>query len=143
MSKVFDQAHYDADDNAKFQLIDWLEKRNGFMAWVNDDQYGIDVLALRNGEQFEFEVEVKHNWTDEAFPFDTVHWSARKLKFAKPSKLNWFAMFNSKRTRALFVSGVVMLDCPVVVKDTKYTQGEKFVAVPLGRCILRDMRRSW
>lgn len=140
MSKVFDQRHYDQDDNAKHDLIDWLERRNGFMAWVNDDQYGIDVQAIRNGEQFEFEVEVKHNWDTEAFPFDTVHWSARKLKFAKPSKLNWFVMFNNARTRALFASGEVLLSCPVVVKNTKYSQGEKFVEVPLSRCMFRAMK---
>lgn len=142
MSKVFDQKHYDQDDNAKYQLIDWLEKRNGFMAWVNEDQYGIDVQAIRNGEQFEFEVEVKHNWDTDSFPFDTVHWSARKLKFAQPTKLNWFVMFNNARTRALFASGQVLLSCPVVTKNTKYTQGEKFVEVPLARCIIRTLKEK-
>ena len=140
MSKAFDQSHYDQDDNAKYQLIDWLEKHNGFMAWVNEDQFGIDVLALKNGEQYDFEVEVKHNWDSDSFPFDTVHWSARKLKFARPDRTNWFAMFNNSRSRALFASGEVLLSCPVVIKNTKYSQGEKFVEVPLARCIFRAMK---
>lgn len=139
MSKVFDKRHYDADDPAKHDLIDWLEER-GFMAWVNDDQYGIDVLALRNGQQYEFEVEVKHNWVGDGFPFDSVHWSARKLKFAQPSRLQWFVIFNDDRSQALFVSGDVFLSCDVVVKDTKYSQGERFVEVPLSRCMFRRMR---
>lgn len=142
MSKAFDQSHYDADDNAKHDLIRWLEDLHGFMAWVNEDQFGIDVQAIKHGEFYEFEVEVKHNWVGEGFPFDCVHWSARKLKFAKESKLNWFVMFNDDRTRALFASGKVLLDSPIVVKDTKYTSGEKFVEVPLGRCIFRTMRRN-
>ena len=139
-SKPFDQSHYDADDNAKHELIRWLEDRHGFMAWVNDDQFGIDVLAIKHGEDYEFEVEVKHNWKGETFPFAAVHWSARKLKFAEESKRNWFVMFNDERNRALFASGKTLLDCPIVVKNTKYTQGEKFVEVPLGRCIFRTMR---
>lgn len=141
-SKVFDQSHYDADDNAKHQLIDWLEKRHGYMAWVNEDQYGIDVLALKKGELFEFEVEVKHNWKGDGFPFDTVHWSARKIKFAEPSERVWFVMFNDERTQALFASGEVLLSSPIVVKNTKYTNGEKFVAVPLARCIFRPMKEE-
>lgn len=139
--KPFDQALYDSDDNAKHDLIGWLERENGFMAWVNDDQFGIDVIAIKDGQQFEFEVEVKHNWNSEGFPFDTAHWSARKLKFAMPSKFNWFVMFSASRESALFASGATILDCPIVTKDTKYTSAEKFVAVPLGRCILRRIRR--
>lgn len=143
MSKVFSQAHYDADDNAKYDLIAWLRAK-GFKAWVNPDQYGIDVLATSlGGERFEFEVEVKHNWNECGFPFDLVHWSARKLKFAKPNRLNWFVMFSSDRSQALFVSGEVMLDSDVVEKDTKYSQGEWFIAVPVWRCVFRDMRGSW
>jgi hypothetical protein len=81
MSKVFDQKHYDDDDNAKHQVIAWLESK-GFMAWVNSDQFGIDVQGVRKGISYEFEVEVKHNWKGREFPFDTVHFSNRKRKFA-------------------------------------------------------------
>ena len=34
--KEFSQSLYDANDDAKHQVIAWLETR-GFMAWVNDD----------------------------------------------------------------------------------------------------------
>ena len=142
MSKVFSQEHYDADDNAKHELIEWLESRHGYMAWVNDDQYGIDVLAIKHGETYEFEVEVKHNWTGDGFPFDSVHWSARKLKFAKDCKRNWFVMFSDDRTQALFVSGKTILDSPLVVKSTKYTTAEKFVEVPLARCMFRTIKEK-
>jgi hypothetical protein len=141
-SKVFDKAHYDADDNAKLELIDWLNNRD-FSAWVNEDQFGIDVQAIKYGEEYDFEVEVKHNWKGNNFPFVTVHWSARKLKFAKQSKRNWFVMFNHERTMALFVSGKTMLSSPVVTKDTKYTNAEKFVAVPLTDCKFRMMKEKW
>ena len=138
MSKAFDQAHYDADDNAKHLLIGWLEER-GFMAWVNDDQFGIDVQAVKMGELYEFEVEVKHNWKTENFPFDSVHFSARKLKFVKPNTYNWFTMFSHDRTNALFVSGLVLSKCVVVEKNTIYTNGERFMEVPLAQCLHRNI----
>lgn len=139
MHKVFNQAHYNADDNAKHELIEWLKHRE-FDAWVNPDQFGIDVLAIKHGEEYDFEVEVKHNWKTKQFPFSKVHWSARKLKFAKPSKTNWFVMFSDDRTQALFVSGKTMLQGTAVVKHTKFTDAEMFVAVPLSECKLRTMK---
>lgn len=130
VSKVFSEAHYNADDNAKHKIIEWLETR-GFMAWVNPDQYGIDVQGVRKGQSFEFEVEVKHNWTGANFPFDTIHFSNRKRKFATADKLTWFVMLNDERTHALMVSGQNFLAAPIVTKNTIYSQGEQFVAIPV------------
>ena len=48
--KEFSQALYDANDDAKHQVIAWL-KRRGFMAWVNYEQYRLNGKALRMGNQ--------------------------------------------------------------------------------------------
>ena len=132
VSKVFSEVHYNADDNAKHKVIEWLVAQ-GFMAWVNPDQYGIDVQGVRNGGCYEFEVEVKHNWSGTNFPFDTIHFSNRKRKFATPDKLTWFVMLNDERTHALLISGKTFLSAPVVTKNTIYTQGEQFVAIPVAQ----------
>jgi hypothetical protein len=132
VSKVFSEDHYNADDNAKHKVIEWLVAQ-GFMAWVNPDQYGIDVQGVRNGGCYEFEVEVKHNWSGTNFPFDTIHFSNRKRKFATPDKLTWFVMLNDERTHALLISGETFLAAPVVTKNTIYTQGEQFVAIPIAQ----------
>jgi hypothetical protein len=136
VSKVFSEDHYNADDNAKYKVIEWLVTK-GFMAWVNPDQYGIDVQGVLKGECYEFEVEVKHNWTGSVFPFDTIHFSNRKRKFATADKLTWFVMLNDERTHALLISGATFLAAPIVTKNTIYTQAEQFVAIPVvqGRLI--------
>lgn len=136
--KEFSQSLYDANDDAKHQVIAWLEER-GFMAWVNEDQYGIDVQALRMGKQYVFEVEVKHNWGDGGFPFDSVHFPLRKNKFAAEDNA-WFVMLNRSRTQMLLVSGAVFRESKVVRKATKYTEDEEFVEIPLSRCIFRDLQ---
>lgn len=132
MNKVFSEEHYNADDNAKHQVIAWLVSR-GFMAWVNPDQYGIDVQGVLKGECYEFEVEVKHNWSGSMFPFDTIHFSNRKRKFATADKLTWFVMLNDERTHALLISGQTFLAAPVVTKNTIYTEAEQFVAIPVAQ----------
>jgi hypothetical protein len=141
VNKVFSEEHYNADDNAKHQVIEWLVTR-GFMAWVNPDQYGIDVQGVLKGECYEFEVEVKHNWTGSVFPFDTIHFSNRKRKFATADKLTWFVMLNDERTHALLISGETFLAAPVVTKNTIYTQAEQFVAIPVAQGRLIQLREG-
>jgi hypothetical protein len=134
IKKPFDPTLYNEDDNAKWQVIDWLYSR-GFYAWVNPDQYGIDVLAFKDWLDYGFEVEVKHNWQGELFPFGTVHFSARKLKFVGVN--TYFTMLNDARTHVLLAHGSTLMESPVVSKRTKYTDDEQFIAVPLSQCVIR------
>ena len=140
MGKVFSQEHYNQDDVAKLQIIAWLEKQ-GYKAWVNPDQYGIDLLATRWGRQFQFEVEVKHNWKGKIFPFQNVHFSGRKRKFVSLDVETWFVMLNHERTHALFINGEDFMNhSTIVMKDTKYSSNEVFVEVDIGWAIFRNLK---
>ena len=141
MGKVFSQEHYNQDDVAKFQIIAWLEKQ-GYKAWVNPDQYGIDLLAERWGRKFQFEVEVKHNWKGVMFPFENVHFSGRKRKFVSLDAETWFVMLNHERTMALLVDGEHILSAPIANKNTKYSQDEAFVEVDIQWAIFRDLKEE-
>ena len=138
MKKRFSQELYDRDDFAKELVIRFLQQ-NSFIAWVNEDQYGIDVIAEKDGDVFEIEVEVKHNWKGKDFPYDSVHFSERKRKFIKPSKFNVFWMLNDDWSWALLIDGLQMSEAPVIVKDTIYTTNEKFIAVPIDQAELVRM----
>lgn len=134
--KPFDPNLYNEDDSAKDVFIDWLTVQ-GWTAWVNPDQYGIDVLAIGNNwQECQFEVEVKHNWSGDKFPFDTLHFAGRKRKFLTGSKDVVFVTFNHERTHALAVSGKVLAGAPIVYKKTKYTNNEPFIEVAADRCKL-------
>lgn len=141
MTKPFDQNLYDADDSAKNDLIEWLKVR-GFDAWVNPDQYGIDVLGIYDDRYYAFEVEVKHNWKDEIFPFDSVHYSARKRKFVLPDCATFFVTMNDQRTHMLMVNGKDFMAGKVIQKNTIYTTAEWFVEVPTSRCIFRALEKE-
>ena len=66
MNKPFSQQHYDEDDHAKYQILEWLRTKD-YKCEINPDQYGIDILGKRWGKNFQFEVEVKHNWHGQFF----------------------------------------------------------------------------
>lgn len=125
-TKPFDRTLYNRDDDAKDDVIRWVARRYGYHLYVNPDQYGIDLLC-DNG--WSFEVEVKHNWSGGKFPFNTVHFSARKLKFANRHSI--FVMLSSDRKQALLVAGDVVKRSRVVRKATKYTVDEQFVEIPV------------
>ena len=141
MSKVFSQEHYEQDDWAKYQIIEWLESK-GYEAWVNPDKFGIDILATRWGRQFAFEVEVKHNWRGKYFPYEQIHFSARKRKFVALDVETWFVMLNHERTHALLIDGEHILSAPIANKDTKYSQNEAFVEVDIQWAIFRDLKEE-
>ena len=137
-TKRFDKSHYDADDSAKHLVIDWLRRRD-YDAWVNDDQYGVDVIAMRGTQRHHIEVEVKHAWWGADFPFSTLHYAARKLRFVESHVPTHFFTINEQRTHALVVAGHHLLNSPIVVKQTIYTEQERFVSVPIACARLRSL----
>lgn len=130
-SKPFDRKLYDADDSAKWQIIEWLRSQ-GADADLNPDKFGIDILTDWGMPDTGIEVEVKHNWRGPVFPFKTVHFASRKFKFLKGHEMVYFAMLNHERTHVLLVDGEEFKS--VVTKDTIYTQGETFFEVPIEKC---------
>jgi hypothetical protein len=139
-SKPFSPKLYANDDSAKDLVIEWLKSQD-YKAWVNPDQYGIDVLAVDPyGDEFQIEVEVKHNWKGKYFGFDGVHFSGRKRKFAKPDYFTKFIMLNHERTHALIVNGADFCESPIITKSTIYTENEQFVEVPVSKCTFVDLR---
>jgi hypothetical protein len=130
--KPFDLSLYEQDDRAKLVVVGFLETR-GYDAWVNEDQFGVDVLADRDGLRWQFEVEVKHGWNGADFPFRSLHYAARKLKWSHEPR-TWYCTLNDDWDRMIVVSGEVLGRCQVVFKNTIYTFDEPFVQVPLEEC---------
>jgi len=128
ISKPFDLNQYNQDDPAKDILVAWL-KAQGFRAHVNPDKYGIDVLSNWFGDDTGVEVEVKHNWNGEEFPFKTIHYAARKFKFLDGNKQVKFVTFNHKRTHMIVVDAKEFTK--IVTKETKYTSDETFYEIAI------------
>ena len=134
--KPFSKELYDADDNAKHLVVDFLNKRD-LKAFINPDDYGIDVLAERDNKQWGYEVEVKHNWKGTKFPFKTVHIAGRKMKFAAPN--TYLCMLNHERTHMLLIKGSDILEAQHVTKDTIYSMNERFIEIPFHLCRIYEL----
>ena len=131
--KPFSPTLYQANDNAKYLVIDYLIGR-GWTAEVNPDDYGIDILARKGEKEMMVEVEVKHNWVGGEFPFSTVQLPERKTKFAQLPHC-WFFIVSSDRGHALAFSGESALSSPLVTVPNKLvSEGERFYQIPLANC---------
>lgn len=130
--KAFDKDLYDRDDNAKHIVIEWLQTL-GVTAWVNPDQYGIDLLGTGELGDYQIEVEVKQNWSGERFPFKTIHYSARKLKFIVPNTNLRFVTLNKEWTHACVVHGEALEQAKKIEKNTRYTTEESFLEIPISK----------
>lgn len=131
MIKEFSQELYNADDNAKLLVLEWLHKYQPELNWrVNPDDYGIDLVC---DTHWTIEVEVRHSWTGHTFPFHLVHLPRRKAKFATDGA--YFVIVNHDRTHGLVVGSDSFAAAPTVFKDTKYTVAEAFVEIPIHECL--------
>lgn len=135
--KPFDINLYNADDNAKELVIQWLQGY-GYNMEVNSDQYGIDLVGFNNeGKPITVEVEVKHHWTGPHFPFPTVHVSARKRKFFSPD--SYLVMVNHERTHCLTLNYEALSWGRLITKPTIYTTDEQFVEVTVDKAKIRTL----
>jgi hypothetical protein len=134
--KQFSEAQYDADDNCKHDVIRFLEAQTWarFDLVVNRDKYGIDLVGECNGYQCGVEVEVKHAWSGEHFPFEDVHIAARKVKFIECKPYVFYVIVNAERTQALIVTPESLDNIMLVKKPTVHTASEWFMQVPLHEC---------
>jgi len=133
-TKPFSKELYDADDAAKYQVVKLL-KDNDYEAYINPEKYGIDVIATKDGIKYYVEVEVKHNWKGPKFQYPTLHYADRKRKFLDKPEVTWFVTLNHERTHAYLVPGTALADGQIVVKNTIYTENEKFMEVRITDCI--------
>lgn len=133
MNKPFSRELYNRDDAAKEFVIDYFTIRHGFDVYVNPDPYGIDLIVENERGRFELEVEVKHNWKGSKFPYKTIHFAARKLKFAQNPENVSFIMLNDDWSYGLVIEGETFAQSPIIVKDTIYTQRERFVEIPFDK----------
>lgn len=132
MLKPFNMQTFNDDDDAKYAVI------NLFRSWncdvrVNADDYGIDLIGRdkADGALFGVEVEVKHNWHGPWFPFDTVHYPARKTKFMDAMGEVYFCTVNTDRTHCLLLSVSQQTNARLVRKQSSVTSSEWFIEFPI------------
>lgn len=130
MHKNFSTKAFAKYDEAARDRAKYVWGKLGWDVQDNEDQYGVDLIAEKNGKRFYLEVEVKACWHGVAFTYDTLHLPVRKAKFlAKPTQ---FMLFNNGLTHAAVVSRSSVLRAPTsIVPNAQISAGEKFFDIPL------------
>lgn len=100
----------------------------------NPDIYGPDLLAYRKGifEGF-VEVEVKHNWIGNRFPFATVHFPKRKERIFGDGPMI-FVVMNKDLTHFIWFKLDSLKSAKVITKKTRLTDfQESFLEIPVSQ----------
>jgi len=125
--KKFDQALHDKyDPPARAAVAKWVQAAWNMQAKDNPDQYGVDLIAYRDGIQVGFiEVEVR-SWSP--CPFNTIHVPVRKKHMLEMPNTLFFAL-TKDLGHAYWITGNKPLTYKTVeMKDN--TKHEAYYDVP-------------
>lgn len=147
--KPFDQELYNLCDIAKEKAVKAINSCNGYIAKVNPDPYGCDLIIYFNGRIVLYgEVAVIRRWDKEKFD-DWVRLESRKFKYLTLDRTTLFIFFdNNQKNYCTIASTTFKKPYPegsyLNTMATKYTDGEVFSQVLSSNpeCIFNNMPKS-
>jgi hypothetical protein len=141
--KAFDQVLHDENDAiAKEAVRSFLEAVWGYPV-TEGGQYDVDLLIYEEDTICGYvEVERRHNWDKQHFPFDTLNIPERKRKFFTLDQPSLLFAVSKDCKWAVFVPGEIVLQCPVKMLDNKFCFQEPFFVVPIEYCMLVDLEKK-
>ena len=144
--KRFDKDLFEKYDKKAKRIAKEFYENRGFTTKDNTNRYGVDLILYRDDEHVGFlETEVKAVWKDEPFPYESVQFPERKLKYIIDNdKPVTFFMLNAKCNRCLVVEGKDLMNSPLKKVWNKYMRGgnEMFFQVPLDKVSFHDLEQK-
>jgi len=143
-ARKFVQESYDKNDAWGRKLISEMLAYRGYVVEDKPEDFGIDIVATREGVTEFFEVEVKHNhpWNHrDDFKFDTVSFLGRKKKWEEDNF--WYCIICAE-TEAIIVcrSSSIYKEEYAEIRNvnTSHRSGtDKFYRVPKEKCFFIHM----
>ena len=127
MKRQFNKEAYDECDGKAREAISDFLKNLGFTVEKNEEDYKVDIKALRPEGH---ELEVRTVWEGDKFPFDSIHIPYRKKKVIDSNRYVFFWVLRKDYKKAYVVDGRDVQDTEV--KNVKANGiWEKFYDVPL------------
>jgi hypothetical protein len=101
----------------------------------NLNQYGIDLIIVKNGYVMGgIEVESHEKYWKNNFPFNTVHFLARKEKYKGYN--NFYLMVSKGCCNALMINFMKLKDDYKIIQDNVLCYEEILYDVPVEKCIV-------
>ena len=135
-TKQFDQSLHDRYDDPGRQVVkSYFSSKLKITAKDNPNLYGVDLLLYKNETLVGYaEVEVRNNWTTDAFPYDTLNVPYRKKKLLENDLPTFFFSVNSIKTRMFCCKAEDILECEIKENPNKYVKSDEyFYKVPVNR----------
>ena len=129
--KKFDQKLHDKyDPPAREAVTKWMKMKWGLDCIPNPNVYGVDLIALRGGNQVGFvEVEVR-GWAYCHYP--TIHLSIRKDKLLQQDLPVLFFALTQDLSHAYWMKVDKSKQYPLIeVKNFEVPNGEMFYDIPV------------
>lgn len=118
---------------------------NGYDVPHKEEDYGVDIIAFKNGVEHRFEIEIKNTeFTNrESYPWDTVSFLSRKQKMAYDEPF-WYVLISPVTNWFLFCDSTTIYQKQYREKihiDTLYRKGDDyFYRVPKELCNFRNLK---
>lgn len=135
--KKFDKDLFDAYDEvgkiAATRYFRWLYP----LVKITENPFGvfgIDLKVETGKDTFFVDVEVRPEWVEDKFPFETIHLPARKVKFLSVDGNVAFLSLNKALTKGLFFTLKDQDPC-ISIANKYVTTGEDFYNIPVSRCV--------
>lgn len=131
--KPFDQALLDeCDPMGRAAVKGFFMQMKGITLIDNPDKYGVD-LCLDDGTP-RAEVETRKVWTEKKFPFSTINFPYRKVKFLQHTEVAYIIVSaDGKRIggiAGLLLKQVISTMKPQENRNKYVEQGELFYPIP-------------
>jgi len=141
--KPFDKGLYKKYDSKAKKYAEKVLSDAGFNVEVNPNKMGVDlIISDKKDVVFYVETEVKKSiHSDEDFAYDTLRILDRKCKYMQLDLPTLFMLFSEDGLRYLCVWSFVVLECPTIILDNKYVEGEKFFNIPM-RKVDKDIKKA-
>ena len=137
INKPFDKTLFEQNDAIGREIvIRFFSDTMNIQAESNPDPYSVDLCLFREGKKIGYaEVEVRHSWKTDEFPFDTLNVPARKKKLLENELPTYFFSINSGKTRMFIATDDVVLQSPLRENKNKYVaNNEYFYKVDTKKC---------
>jgi len=139
--KKFSQELFNENDPKARRIVKQWLCANGKDAVDAPDPYGPDLWIENKG--YYVEVERKHNWNSENFPFPTVNIPQRKKKYLEIYGKVYYFVLSKSYSQAIIINGEHLKEEYLHEVRNKYvSSGEYFYQIPIKFCKIVEIGKS-
>lgn len=146
-SGAFRKEDYKKYNEYAINLITKYLVKKGFTVPDKEEDYGIDMIAYKDGEEYRIEAEVKRSYYghftfEETYPYKTVSFLGRKKRLAKKGKFWYFIICEDSEYCVICDSDTIYNEkykLMVDVDNDKRFGRDEFYRVPRELCAFRNL----